>query len=156
VAGPSAPRPGLAESAGAWRLINRLSLNYLSIAAAGNHAGGAGASVSALREMLDAYCPLDDEGGHRLIAALRDVSTRPVTRRLPLPGPISFGRGLEIDVAFDDAAVERSSAFLLGAVLHAFFASYVCLNHFTETVIRMSSRAQIMRWQPEMGLCAIL
>jgi type VI secretion system protein ImpG len=156
LAGPSIPRPGLADAAGAWQLINRLSLNYLSIADAGDHAGGAGGCASALRELLGAYCPIDDEGGHRLVAALRDMRTRPVTRRLPLPGPISFGRGLEIDVVFDDTAIERTSAFLLGAVLHAFFASYVCLNHFTETVIHTSSRARIMRWQPEMGLCAIL
>ena len=40
------------------------------------------------------------------------MRTRPVTRRLPLPGPISFGRGLEIDVVFDDTAegtAERQS-----------------------------------------------
>ena len=55
---------------------------------------------------------------------------------LPVPGPITFGRGLEVTVTCDEAAFEGSGVFLLGAVLERFFAKYVSINSFTETVLR--------------------
>jgi type VI secretion system protein ImpG len=32
-----------------------------------------------------------------------------------------------------------------------FFARYVSLNSFTETVIRSQQRGEIMRWKPQLG-----
>jgi type VI secretion system protein ImpG len=75
---------------------------------------------------------------------------------MPSPGPITFGRGLQITVTFDDDAFEGSGAFMLGAVLSQFFALYVSINSFTETVIKTLSRGEIMRWPARSGLCAIL
>ena len=59
-----------------------------------------------------------------------------ITRALPVPGPTTFGRGLEVSVTCDEAAFEGSGVFLLGAVLERFFAKYVSINSFTETVLR--------------------
>ena len=42
--------------------------------------------------------------------------------------------------------------FLLGAVLERFFAKYVSINSFTETVLRSIQRGEIMRWRPTAGL----
>jgi type VI secretion system protein ImpG len=75
---------------------------------------------------------------------------------MPSPGPIAFGRGIELTVMLDDAAFEGTGAFLLGAVLDRFFAQYVSLNSFTETVVRTVARGDIMRWPARGGLCAIL
>ena len=73
-----------------------------------------------------------------------------------MPGPTSFGRGLEVTVTCDDAAFEGTGAFLLGAVLERFFAKYVSINSFTETVLRTVQRGEVMRWRPTAGLRPIL
>ena len=40
----------------------------------------------------------------------------------------------------------------MGAALDRFFAEYVALNHFTQTVIRTTERGETMRWPPRLGL----
>ena len=52
----------------------------------------------------------------------------------------------------EEKAFEGSGAFLLGAVLDRFFAEYVAINHFTQTVVRTPERGEIMRWPPRIGL----
>lgn len=151
LAGPSAPLPSFAEGAVAWRLLNQLSLNYLSLLD-----GAAGQGAQALREMLALYCHANDSNGQRQVEGVRSISAAPLTRRMPSPGPIAFGRGLEITVTLDDAAFEGSGPFVLGAVLSEFFAQYVSLNSFTETVVRTLARGEIMRWPAKGGVCAIL
>jgi type VI secretion system protein ImpG len=151
VAGPSQPQPSFAEGSAAWRLLNHLSLNYLSLLDTDPVQGAV-----ALREMLALYCHPADAYGQRQVEGVRSISSRPVTRRMPSPGPITFGRGIEISVTLDDAAFEGSGAFLLGAVLAEFFAEYVSINSFTETVVRTPTRGAIMRWPAKGGTCAIL
>jgi type VI secretion system protein ImpG len=151
VAGPSAPRPSLAEGGTAWRLLNHLSLNYLSLLDADPKQGAV-----ALREMLALYCHPGDLHAQRQVDGLRSISARSVARRMPSPGPITFGRGIEVGVTFDDAAFEGAGAFLLGAVLAEFFAEYVSINTFTETAVRTVGRGTIMRWPAREGTCAIL
>ena len=41
--------------------------------------------------------------------------------------------------------------FLLGSVLERFFAKYVSINSFTETVLRSIQRGEIMRWPASLG-----
>jgi type VI secretion system protein ImpG len=73
-----------------------------------------------------------------------------------MPGPITFARGLEITVLFDEAAFEGQGVFVLGAVLEQFFARYVSLNSFTETVVTTQQRKEIMRWPVQIGRRQIL
>jgi type VI secretion system protein ImpG len=149
--GPSQPFPSFAEGSVAWRLINQLSLNYLSLVDSDPAQGAA-----ALRELLMLYCHPADVGAVRQVEGVRSISSTSVTRRMPTPGPITFGRGLQITVTMDDAAFEGAGAFVLGGVLSHFFAQYVSINAFTETVIRTVARGDIMRWPVRGGACAIL
>ncbi len=126
LAGPSRPRASHAHDNKAWRLISQLSLNYLSL------------------KSNDAALQLQIEG-------LREVSSKACTRRLPMPGPIVFGRGLEITLEFDENAFRGTGVFLLGAVFERFLARYVSINSFTETVIRTTERGEIMRWKAKPG-----
>jgi type VI secretion system protein ImpG len=151
VAGPSVPQPSFAEGSVAWRLLNQLSLNYLSLLDTDPQQGAV-----ALREMLALYCHPADLNAQRQVEGVRSISSKPIVRRMPTPGPITFGRGIEITVTFDDAAFEGTGAFLLGAVLAEFFAQYVSINSFTETVVRTLARGDIMRWPAKGGVCAIL
>jgi type VI secretion system protein ImpG len=151
LAGPSQPYASFAEGSVAWRLLNQLSLNYLSLLDSDPQRGAV-----ALREMLSLYCHPGDLNGQRQVEGVRAISSSAITRRMPSPGPITFGRGIEVTVTLDDAAFEGTGAFLLGGVLSEFFAQYVSINSFTETVIRTVARGEIMRWPAKGGLCAIL
>ncbi len=146
LAGPTVPREAIGEGESAWRLISHLSLNYLSLVDTDAERG-----ASALREMLGLYADLGVPQIRKQIDGLRSIRSQPVTRRLPVRGPIAFGRGLEITVDFDEAAFEGSGVFLLGAVLEEFFARYVSINSFTETVVTTSDRGEIMRWPVRTG-----
>ena len=151
VSGPSQPLPSFAEGSMAWRLLNQLSLNYLSLVDTDPQQGAV-----ALREMLALYCHPADQNAQRQVEGVRSIVSRAVTRRMPSPGPITVGRGLQLTVTLDDAAFEGTGAFMLGAVLSEFFAQYVSINAFTETVIRTVGRGEIMRWPAKGGVCAIL
>ncbi|MCA9215634.1 MAG: type VI secretion system baseplate subunit TssF, partial [Planctomycetales bacterium] len=51
----------------------------------------------------------------------------------------------------EESAFEGTGMFLLGAVLEEFFAKYVSLNSFTETVIQSVDRGEIIRWPARIG-----
>jgi type VI secretion system protein ImpG len=144
LAGPSRPRASHAHGNSAWRLISQLSLNYLSLSEEGQGA-------AALRELLRLYGDDHDPALSLQIEGLREVSCKPCTRRLPMPGPIAFGRGLEITLQFDENALRGTGVFLLGAVMARFLTRYVSINSFTETVIRTTERGEIMRWKATPG-----
>jgi type VI secretion system protein ImpG len=151
VAGPSEPLPSFAQGQVAWRLLNHLSLNYLSLVDTDPQQGAV-----ALRELLALYCHAADLNAQRQVEGVRSIAAGAVTRRMPSPGPITFGRGLQLTLTLDDSAFEGSGAFLLGAVLARFFSQYVSINSFAETVVRTISRGEIMRWPATGGVCAIL
>jgi type VI secretion system protein ImpG len=157
VAGPTRPsslglvgesrNQGASATSGelAWRLINHLSLNFLSLVEESEYEGAA-----ALREMLELY-----SDGHKVmerqINGILAVHARPVTRRLEIPGPISFGRGLDIVVTLDENAFEAGGMVLFGLVLSEFFRKYVSLNNVTETVIKTDANEEVARWPVKMG-----
>jgi type VI secretion system protein ImpG len=149
--GPSKPFSPLAAGAIAWRAVSLLSLNYLSLLDANEREGAA-----ALRELLQLYAANAQPAVPRQIEGVRSVGARAVTRRLPMSGPIAFGRGLEITLGVDELAFEGGSAFLFGAVMQRFFARHVSLNSFVETRLRSASRGEIMCWRPQCGARAIL
>lgn len=148
---PTVPRPSYAEGRTAWRLINHLSLNYLSLVDTNERDG-----ASALRDILRLYSGMTDKESSRQIDGVRSVTSGPVERRIKTPQSIAFVRGLEVSVTLEEKAFEGLGAFLLGAVLEQFFAKYVSINSFTETVIRTVERGEIMRWAMREGLRATL
>jgi len=100
---------------------------------------------------LHLYAVGADAGARRQIDGIKSVKVNRVVRRLRAPGPLTFGRGIEISVSVDEMAFEGSNAFLLGAVLDRYFARHVSINSFTETVLRSESRGDINRWVPQWG-----
>jgi type VI secretion system protein ImpG len=146
VKGPSRPVAPRGEGTFAWRFISHLSLNYLSLL---NNSEEEGAD--ALRQMLELYAPSTDTALRRQIDGVRSVRARPSVRRLPFPGPLAYGRGIQIELEIDELAFQGSSAFLFGTVLEQFFARHVSINSFTETVLRSNVRGEIMRGIPRCG-----
>jgi type VI secretion system protein ImpG len=151
IKGPSKPYTRVREGAQVWRFINHLSLNHLSLTDTNPEQGAA-----ALREMLGLYAQSAERAALRHIEGVRHVRTKPSVRRLPWPGRVTFGRGVEIEVEVDEFAFQGASAFLFGAVLSRFFARYASINSFTETSLISGSRGPIMHWGPRCGSKATL
>ncbi|MDR7333837.1 type VI secretion system baseplate subunit TssF [Roseateles asaccharophilus] len=151
VAGPSRPVSATREGPLAWRLLSLLSLNYLSLVDEDAERG-----ALALRELLGLFGQSANAGLLRQIEGVRSVATRPVVRRHPAPGPIAFGRGLEVQVTVDELSFEGGSAALLGAVLHHYFSRHVSMNSFVQTLLVSRTRGELKRWHPLPGARAIL
>jgi len=146
LSGPSKPRPSWAEGDTTWRLISHLSLNYLSLI----HDQGP-ENANALRELLLLYGNETEPVTRAQIEGVQAVVPTPVLRKLPMEGPITFGRGLQVKLLLDEGAFQGTGVFLLGAVLELFFARYVSINCFTETVVETVGRGEIMRWPIRIG-----
>ncbi|MET0983661.1 MAG: type VI secretion system baseplate subunit TssF [Telluria sp.] len=149
--GPSRPQSPLAQGAVAWRLVSQLSLNYLSLLDTDERQGAA-----ALRQILRLYAGSAQGGNSKQIDALLSVRAAPSVRRLARRGPLSYGRGVRIELEVDELGFQGASAFLFGSVLEQFFARHASLNTFTETVLRGTSRGEIMHWGPRCGNRPIL
>jgi len=106
--------------------------------------------------MLSLYADTAELAVRKQIEGVRSVATAPIVRRMSGPGPMTFGRGIEVAVTCDESAFQGSGVFLLGAVLARFFAKYVSINSFTETVLKSSQRGEIMRWPVDLGRRAAL
>lgn len=144
--GPTRPRPSVAQGETSWRLVNHLSLNHLSLVDADGRQGAA-----ALRELLGLYGDLAERAVQKQIQGVRSIRSAPVIRRLPTSGPLAFGRGLRIELVCDENEFEGTGVWLLGAVLERFFARYVSINSFTETVVHTVERGEIAHWPPRIG-----
>ena len=107
-------------------------------------------------EVFGLYATTAEPGMARQVEGLRSVRCEAVISRLPMPGPLCFGRGLEITLEFDELLFEGGSAFLMGCVLERFLARHVSINSFTETVLRSVTRGEIIHWPARCGLRPIL
>jgi type VI secretion system protein ImpG len=146
IKGPSRPQSALREANLAWKLIHQLSLNHLSLTDTDAEQGAA-----ALREILRLYTASGDAGAQRQVDAVRSVRLNGVVRRLPMAGPITFGRGVEIRVEVDELGFEGASAFLLGCVLERFASRHVSINGFTQLRLVGAQRGEILQGRPRCG-----
>lgn len=128
-----------------WNLISNLSLNYLSLS-------GGEAAVKALREILHLYSFSQYASTYRQIEGIRDIRSRKVIRRAGPEAWRGFTSGTEITLELDEDFFSGTGPFLMGAVLHRFFALYASLNSFTQLNVRSKHReSQGMRWPPLAG-----
>jgi type VI secretion system protein ImpG len=140
VTGPTPPRASPAFGDASWGLLSHLSMDFATLLRKPGEGAGA------LRHLLGLYSNLAAREHYAQIDGVVDLTTQAVVRPLPYPGPMTFGRGLEVTVTCDESAFVGSSSFLLGSVLNRFFAKYASINSFTETVLRSQQRGEVMRW----------
>jgi type VI secretion system protein ImpG len=151
VRGPSRPVSPVVNQGLSWKVIDHLALNYLSLSD-----GDGDKTAAALREMLMLYAMHADEARQTQVSGLLAVRAKPVARRLPMAGPIAFGRGLEVTLEVEKMAFHGHSAFAFGAVMAHFLNRHVNVNHFVETVLTLSGKGESMRWEPQCGTRPIL
>jgi type VI secretion system protein ImpG len=146
LAGPSRPYSALREGGIAWRLVNLLSLNYLSLLDTGG-----GEAAAAVRDLLSRLPMAAEPVQRRMIESIQKVDARAVVRRHPVAGPIAFSRGLQIDLTMDELGHEGGSAVMFAAVLHEFFSRHASINSHVETTLHSLTRGELMRWRPRVG-----
>lgn len=129
-----------------WRLVSRLSLNYLSLE------GGKDGLPIALHEILRLYCFSDAPSLQSQIQGIRGVSLRKVVHRMGEAAWKGFCRGTEITLTIDQTQYKGGSALLLASVLNRYFALYASTNSFTQLVIKREKReGEWKRWLPMAG-----
>ena len=149
--GPVAPRPCRGDGDYAWRFISHLGLNYLSLVDTDAVRGAA-----ALRELLRLYVPSASSVAAHQLEGLSSVACQPIVRRIRGAGPIAVGRGLQLTLTIDEAPFGGAGGILLAAVLDRFFAKYVSINAFTETVLMNPERGEVVRWPMRLGQRPVL
>jgi type VI secretion system protein ImpG len=152
--GPTLPSYQPVDGEYAWQLLSAFSTNYLTLADSPD------GSSSALRELLALHAGPHAEWAPRQIEGLHRVRAAAIQRPLFVAADgeeqrriSAMGRGLEVTLEFEETAYLDHRAFLLGAVLEQFFARYVSLQSFTETVIKTWPDNRVrMRWPHRAGL----
>jgi type VI secretion system protein ImpG len=143
IAGPSSPRDTAHDGDTAWRLVNYLKLNYLSLS---DETGGS----AAIREILTLYAHLGDPLLRREVDGLRAIACRSVIGPFPEPGPRNFVRGIEVDLHVEEQAFAQG-ALTLATVLSIFFAKQASTHSFTQTVLHWRERGDTYRLPPVVG-----
>jgi type VI secretion system protein ImpG len=137
----SSLRPPLGQGL-AWRLISHLSLNYLSLVEEGR---------GALQEILKLYNFADLKVIDQQISSISDLQSRKHFARVVSEHGISFARGIQVDVEFDEETF-AGSVFLFASILEHFLGLYVSLNSFSQLAVRTKQRKEVLRqWQPRAG-----
>lgn len=144
--GPSTPRFAMADREVTWRLISHLSLNYLALRDQDPQSGAV-----ALRELLGLYADLADPMVAKHAESITTIESKPVTRRLPVTGPLVFGRGIGIQASIDELHFAGSSPFLFGSVLEQFLSRHVSMNMFCQLSLISTHRGPIATWPPRWG-----
>ncbi|MCL2590500.1 MAG: type VI secretion system baseplate subunit TssF [Betaproteobacteria bacterium] len=144
--GPSRPHFSVAEREMTWRLISHLSLNYLAMRNMDAKEGAV-----AMRGLLGLYGALAGSAMARHGQSIVAMESSSITRRLPVSGPLVFGRGVGIKATVDELVFDGSSPYLFGCVLEQFFARHVSINSFCELSLHSATRGEIATWPPRFG-----
>ncbi|MGI6853633.1 type VI secretion system baseplate subunit TssF [Mesorhizobium sp. 1B3] len=123
----------------AWRFVSQLSLNFLSLA-------NEGRGADPLHAVLDLYAERGDPGLARHVRSIVRVNSRSVIERLPIEGPMCFGRGTEVTLNVDQSVLSGESVLLLSALLARLFARYAGINGFVRTRTRLLQRQEDVLW----------
>jgi type VI secretion system protein ImpG len=127
-----------------WRLISHLSLNHLSLVESSD--------ADALREILKLYDFADSAETRSQIDGIAGVSSRRVVGSIQSGGPLTFCRGTEVTIQFEEERFAGSGLFLFASVLERFLALYCTVNSFTKLVATVKGReGELRRWPPRMG-----
>lgn len=127
-----------------WRLISHLSLNYLSIVEGGEEA---------LREILRLYDFDNSPTTRQQIDGISRLQSRFVTRRMGR----ALGRGVQVEIEFDEDKYVGTGLFLFTSILERFLGQYVSVNSFSQLVVRTIQKKEVLKeWPPRSGNRALL
>ena len=126
-----------------WRLVSQLSLNYLSLVGEGREA---------LQELLRLYNFAGSTYSEKQIEGLVGLSSKRHFARVVSEDGVTFARGTQVEMEFDEEQFTGTGVYLFAAVLEHFLGMYVSLNSFTQLRVRTRQRKEVLRqWQPRAG-----
>jgi type VI secretion system protein ImpG len=152
VQSPSLPLRPPTRRGSYWRLISHLCLNHLSLVDSTE-------GRESFQEILRLY-DISDPGGDKqramvarqLIDGITSVKSRRVSGRLSGAGLVSFCRGMEITIEFDEQKYVGSGVLLFASVLERFLALYTTINSFTQLIARTTQgQGPLKIWPPRAG-----
>ena len=124
-----------------WRVISHLSLNHLSIVEKGREA---------LQEILRLYDFSSDPAIRKQIAGITDVTSRSCVSRVNSETGVTFCRGTDVTIEFDEDEYVGTGVFLLSSVLQRFLGLYCALNSFSRLTVR-TKKGALKQWPPLAG-----
>jgi type VI secretion system protein ImpG len=148
--GPTRPVSRQPAGRAGWQLVAQITRHQIALG------DDPVANAAALRELLTLHGPQNDVAWAHQAEGLRSLQARPVVRRLPFKGPLSFGNGVELELEVDEQAFQGASAFLLASVIETLLARQAAINSFTQLTLVSAQRGQVMRWPPRIGLRPML
>ncbi len=141
------PAPAIAERKATWRLLSHLQLNYETLTDATPTEG-----AKVIRELLNLYAQLSRIESSQHADAVATVELKPMFARVRQPGPIVYGRGVDIHLTVDQSKFGGASPWLFGAVLERFFARHVGINSATRMKMSTLQNGPFAEWATRMGL----
>jgi type VI secretion system protein ImpG len=105
-----------------------------------------------MRELLNLYAQLSRPDTAQQADAIASVDLSPMYARVRQPGPIVYGRGIDIQLMVDQAKFGGSSPWLFGAVLERFFARHVGINSATRLKMSTLQDGPFAEWATRMGM----
>ncbi len=138
---PSAPGRPPSRRGLQWRLISHLSLNHLSIVKDGQ---------VALQEILRLYDFSSDPVIRSQIAGITEVTSRSCVSRVISETGVTFCRGTDVTLDFDENQYIGSGVYLLACVLQRFLGLYSAVNSFSRVTAR-TKKGVLKRWPPLAG-----
>ncbi|MEJ5129014.1 type VI secretion system baseplate subunit TssF [Comamonas sp. MYb21] len=143
----SRPTPAIAEMRATWRLLSHLQLNFQTLTDSSPEEG-----AKVMRELLNLYALLSQQEGVQQADSVSSMRVSPMHVRVLQPGPILFGRGVDIQVVIDQSKFGGSSPWLFGAVLERFLSRHVSINCATRLKLDTLQHGPFATWPARMGL----
>jgi type VI secretion system protein ImpG len=126
-----------------WRLISRLSLNYLSLVADGR---------DAFCEILRLHNFAASISADKQIDGILSLRSEPHFARLTSSQGVSFARGTRVEVELDEEQFTGVGAYTFSAVMDVFLGLYTSMNSFSQLVVKTKQRKRVLKqWPPRAG-----
>jgi len=144
--GLTPPIVAMAERDITWKLLTHLHLNYHTLTDLNAEDG-----AKVMRDLLSLYSPLGGRGVRGQAEAVRSLSTKPMVYRMPMAGPIVFGRGVQFETKVDESSFAGSSPWLFGAILEQFLTRHVSINAAVQMRMSTLQRGTFATWPVRAG-----
>ena len=126
-----------------WRLISKLSLNYLSLVTEG---------ADAFREILRLHNFTGSLSAEKQIDGILSLRSEPHFARLTSSHGVTFARGTRVEIELDEEQFAGTGAYTFAAVLDVFLGLYTSMNSFSQLVVRTRQRKRVLKqWPPRAG-----
>ncbi|MGO9258642.1 MAG: type VI secretion system baseplate subunit TssF [Bryobacteraceae bacterium] len=126
-----------------WRLVSKLSLNYLSLVSEG---------ADAFREILRLHNFTGSKSAEKQIDGILNLRSEPHFARLTSAYGVSFARGTRVELELDEEQFAGTGAYTFAAVIDVFLGLYTSMNSFSQLVVRTRQRKKVLKqWPPRAG-----